>query len=83
MDYKESHGSVNKGDLILAYTDGVTEANNKERELYSDQRLADLLNGNGYSTSKDLTQHVIEDVHKHEDGAEQFDDIAILSVGLK
>jgi len=83
VDYKESYGSVKKGDLILAYTDGVTEANNKEKELYSDQRLADLLSRNGYSTSKDLTQHVIEDVHKHENGAEQFDDITILSVGLR
>jgi serine phosphatase RsbU (regulator of sigma subunit) len=82
VKYKESSGKVDIGDLILAYTDGVTEANNMECELYSDQRLEDLLSNNGFSTSKELTEVVISDVHKHENGAEQFDDITILSVCL-
>ena len=80
MTYKETRLVVEKDDIIFAYTDGVTESQNSNGELYSDPRLELLLKKSKYKTSKELIENVIEDVKKHEQNAGQFDDITALCV---
>ena len=82
-EYRESQLKINSKDFILAYTDGVTEANNNEGELYSDNRLANLMDSFAGNTCEELVNDILIDVRKHEGGAEQFDDITILAVNLK
>ncbi|MCQ2790278.1 MAG: serine/threonine-protein phosphatase, partial [bacterium] len=37
---------LNAGDELFLYTDGITEASNKEKELYGEERLLNILNKN-------------------------------------
>jgi PAS domain S-box-containing protein len=80
LEYKEQVVDVTPGDLILTYTDGVTEANNLEKEMYSDNRLTEFLTHQEFEDAHSLARNLVEDVKKHENGAEQFDDITILAV---
>jgi PAS domain S-box-containing protein len=80
MTYTESRIDINKGDMILAYTDGVTEAQNKAEELYSDPKFENLIKTGEYSSPEILTNLIIDSVKTFEDGAEQFDDITVLAV---
>jgi serine phosphatase RsbU (regulator of sigma subunit) len=79
ISYKIEQVTLEKGDIFLAYTDGVKDARSPSKEFFSEQRLLNLLDNNHFSASEliDLIQTA---VHKHIDIAEQFDDITMLSV---
>lgn len=68
------------GDMIVTYTDGVTEAMSPERALYSEERLQQTLaaqHGNGV---EEVVTAIIASVKAHAAGAAQSDDITILSL---
>ena len=67
-------------DSLLIYTDGVTEAINKNRELYGEERLLSLLSNAQSDTSTELTSRVKQSVDEYQAGCEQFDDITVFSV---
>ncbi|TXG34835.1 SpoIIE family protein phosphatase [Seonamhaeicola maritimus] len=80
MTYGETSVFIEKEDLILMYTDGVTEAQNKKEELYSDERFLELIKEGSYESSKGLTELIVESVTEFEKGTEQFDDITVMTM---
>jgi adenylate cyclase len=68
------------GDLLLLYTDGVTEAENKDDSFYTATRLKLLLRSAPSVSAKALVEFVREDVGRFAAGAEQADDITLLAV---
>lgn len=74
------------GDTIILYTDGVTEAENKEHKPFSDEKLiATLQNAqqNGANSCKDFADIILSDVRQFAIGTEQSDDITLLVVEYK
>jgi serine phosphatase RsbU (regulator of sigma subunit) len=66
------------GDGIVLYTDGITEAHNRAREMYGLDRLCTVIS-RSWHDGVDAVQHaVIEDVHHHLDGQEIKDDLTLL-----
>jgi serine phosphatase RsbU (regulator of sigma subunit)/anti-sigma regulatory factor (Ser/Thr protein kinase) len=80
LAYKEDWINLSTGDLLLIYTDGVTEARNREKEFYSEKRLAEFLSSSVYSSIEELVLSTVLDVKRFEDGADQSDDITLLAV---
>ena len=80
MTYKETMLNINKDDIILAYTDGVTESKNTKEEMYSDARFVEFLEKEKHNSPEDLTNKIIKSVKSFEGEAEQFDDITVLAV---
>jgi sigma-B regulation protein RsbU (phosphoserine phosphatase) len=80
MTYEETTIFMNEDDIILAYTDGVSEAQNKNEEFYSAQRLIELIKKGNYDSPRTLTDVIMESVKRFEEGTEQFDDITILAI---
>ncbi len=80
MTYKESEIYIDKDDIILAYTDGVTEAQNTKEEFYSVERLVNLIEKRKFTSTKTLTDLIIKSVNAFEEGTEQFDDITVLAL---
>jgi sigma-B regulation protein RsbU (phosphoserine phosphatase) len=68
------------GETVLAYTDGVTEAQDKNHALYSGARLGALLASAPATTAKAVIDFVRDDVRRFAAGAEQADDITLLAV---
>ncbi|MBR3624265.1 MAG: serine/threonine-protein phosphatase, partial [Selenomonadaceae bacterium] len=79
--YQECCLTLAPGDMIFLYTDGVTEAMNEARELYSEERLQRTLNEQSGKNIKDILTAVRENVSIYAGNAEQSDDITML--GLK
>lgn len=81
FDYKESEIDFPVGSSIFLYTDGVTEAENMAKTLYSEERLLNVIKG---IKEKDNPQKVIstvlDDIKDHSSNAEQSDDITLLSI---
>ena len=79
--YKKHEITLNKGDEIFVYTDGVTEAANSENELYGEKRLQNVLSGT-FGTPSEICKAVKDDINGFVKGAEQSDDITMLAVKL-
>ena len=85
IPYKEESTTLNPGDAILLYTDGVDEAMDKDKNQYGPERLLSLLGDFDGATSSalDLTTMVRKDVAKFVNGEEQSDDITMVSFVYK
>ena len=74
---------IAKGSSLFLYTDGVTEAENKDKVLFSDQRLMNLLQTKHDHHPRTIVEAVLNDLSMFVDGAEQSDDITVLCVQYK
>jgi len=68
------------GDLLLLYTDGVSEAMNARIEEYGDQRLRSLVWARAFPSAEEWMEALREDVRAFVDGAPQSDDITIVTI---
>jgi len=80
--YIEKEISLEPGDVLYLYTDGVTEAMNRKKELFGEQRLSAALNANRDAPLKELLPAIKREVDNFEDGAEQADDITMLALKI-
>ena len=81
--YEEQRTTLEPGDEIFLYTDGVVEATNIDKELYGEARLKACINEHIGEDSMTLCENIKEDVDKFYEGAPQFDDITELSMQYK
>ena len=77
--YKEHSITLNPGDVIYLYTDGVTEANNEAGELFGEERMLEMLN-NPYETMEEMDANVREGIAAFIGNTPQFDDITMLGM---
>ena len=73
---------LNPGDTIFTFTDGVTEAMDKNDVLYSEEKLESLLKENFTLSATDLVKKCFENVHEYATDALQSDDITALALKL-
>ena len=82
-EYKDNLTTLNIGDTLVLYTDGVNEAFNPAFEEYGDSRLENALRQQKEKDCKQLTEALLEDVRTFAAGAPQSDDITIMSLKRK
>ena len=83
MRYRAGTMTLEPGDKIFQYTDGVTEATNSGNELYGMDRLATILNKAKDGTPFDILPAVKTDIDEFVGTAPQFDDITMLCLEYK
>ena len=71
------------GDAVFVYTDGVSEANDPNEELYGVKRLENALNRAPDGSPKEILEQVKADVETFVSVAKQFDDLTMLCVEYK
>jgi sigma-B regulation protein RsbU (phosphoserine phosphatase) len=81
--YGEDTLQMARGDTLVLFTDGVTEAMNGGRELYGESRLEALLSKHPHEGVESLVHGVLASVREFVDGAEQSDDITLLAVSYE
>jgi sigma-B regulation protein RsbU (phosphoserine phosphatase) len=79
LAYTTDNTILASGDMLIMFTDGVTESMNEREEEYTDQRLANLLADSDAQIPNELTLEILEDVRSHQGEAEQSDDITLLA----
>lgn len=72
-----------KGDLLIAYTDGVTEAMNPEREQYGEERFLDAIRRYGEKPAEDFVKCIQDEIDGFTQGHPQNDDITLLVIQEK
>ena len=83
LKYRSQKTRLRPGDRIFLYTDGVTEANDPDQELYGEDRLLEYMNKSGDKPIKDILPGLKDDIDVFAKDAEQFDDITMLGLLYK
>lgn len=65
-------------DILLLYTDGITEAMNADNEAFGNDRTLECISL--YATPENMVKGLYQRVMSHADGAPQSDDITLLSI---
>ena len=78
--YKENVIKLERGERVILYTDGVTEAHNKKDELFGEARLLEFARNKMKGNAKDIIHDLREELNVFSEGLEQFDDITMLVI---
>jgi len=81
-EFKLERTTLNLGDTLVLYTDGVTDARNAKDELFSEERLIATAVKSSRSAHAHL-ENIVAEVDAHTAGREQYDDITLLAVQRK
>ena len=81
--YRVGELTLNPGDRLFLYTDGVPEATNAENKLYGEDRLLDFMNQNASMEAVELLPALKANIDKFVGEAPQFDDITMLMFDYK
>ncbi len=74
---------LEKGDIVVLYTDGLREAMNSSKEMYGDGRLERVLLGAGSRSAAEVKNDMLRDVFLFCDGEPLKDDLTILVLKVK
>jgi sigma-B regulation protein RsbU (phosphoserine phosphatase) len=75
--------SLKSGDVVVLYTDGVTEANNKRKEQFEMERLTEVVVANRALSAEDIMAKIREELAKFVGSHPQFDDITVMVLKAK
>jgi len=78
--YKQKQMTLSSGDLILVYTDGVTEAFNAEQEMFEETRLLKAVQEMAKQTSAKTIEHIKKKLKEFTKDASQSDDVAMIAI---
>ena len=83
MQYRSEKIQLMKDDVIVMFTDGISEAMNKKGEEFSDEALEKLSLELVGDTSENIMKKIQSEVQKFTDGANQSDDITLVVIKVK
>ncbi|MBI5326656.1 MAG: PP2C family protein-serine/threonine phosphatase [Ignavibacteriae bacterium] len=81
--YSQGTVTLEKNDIILFYTDGVTEAQNVNNEEFGEVKLKEILYKNSSESVMHIMNHIIKEVKNFSKHTEQFDDITLIVAKVK
>jgi sigma-B regulation protein RsbU (phosphoserine phosphatase) len=81
-EFKIQQSQLEPGDILIGYTDGVTEALSPAQTLYSKEKFRALLEVQAASATE-LIERIQTDLFDHIDNEPQFDDITMIAVHRK
>jgi phosphoserine phosphatase RsbU/P len=81
--YLSEEVALQKDDVIIMFTDGVSEAMNKEGEEFSDKKLEDTALNISHKSASVILEDIRQQVLKHSAGTVQSDDITLMVIKAK
>ncbi len=78
--FSVEHIEIQAGELLFAFTDGVTEARDSHRRLFTRERLWSIMDNAEVQSAGSLLDFVEEQLHGHTADAAQYDDIAMMAI---
>ncbi len=79
-EYTQEEVPLAVGDILVLYTDGITEAQNDKEEMFDVPRLIETIRNNRNSSSQVIADEIIRSVFSFSDTQPQFDDITLMVV---
>lgn len=83
FQYEQETLNLGPGDVLLLYTDGVTEAANEKNELFGDERLQKLLSDCNHMQPEMLIDHIVEQVQLFSGHQSFQDDVSLVVMKIE
>jgi sigma-B regulation protein RsbU (phosphoserine phosphatase) len=80
MTWEQRTVQLAPGDMLVLYTDGVTEAQNVQEAFFGKERLLEVARTNLGRPAQDVQEILIAEVHEFVGDAPQFDDITLMVI---
>lgn len=77
--YEETEIQLDPGDILVCYTDGVTETFNSEGEEYEEEKLQEVIFRNRSRSAEEILEEIIDDVNSFS-GDKQGDDLTLIVI---
>lgn len=78
--YRTENILINKGNVLLLYTDGVTEARDETGEMFDEVRLKEILKENHFRTPKEISQLILNKLFSFEKPNPHSDDKTLVII---
>jgi len=78
LSYQEYKIKLRPGDLLVFYTDGITEAINPQQDEFSEQQLLNTIRDYPLTTAENLRNHIYDELLEFTKGRNQYDDITLV-----
>lgn len=75
---EEDRLDLGPGDVIVLYTDGITEAMNTDSDLFGDARLSEIVGEHGHLESGELRERILREIEAFVGPADQHDDMTMI-----
>lgn len=82
LEYEGEAIEYFKDRLLLLYTDGLNEAENRQQEQFGEDRIIEILTSRSSSNAQGIIEALETGVARFRDGAEPNDDLTILCLSL-
>jgi sigma-B regulation protein RsbU (phosphoserine phosphatase) len=79
IEYSEQETTIAPDTILFLYTDGLTEAENGDRELFGEQRISDIIAAYKGTSPQELIETITAGVHQFVGDTEQSDDLTMLA----
>ena len=80
ISLEEETLTIQKNDIFVLYTDGVTEAMNSKQEEFSEERLMTLIKQHHRLSAEKLVKKIQKEVENFRAGSEPSDDFTLLVI---
>lgn len=80
--YQNEMIELEKGSIIVAFSDGVSEAENKQKALFGTDRIAKIVQKSNHLNSKEVKDGLLNDIRLYAAGQEQSDDLTVVVVHI-
>jgi phosphoserine phosphatase RsbU/P len=80
IDYTEQTIPIDPGDMLVMYSDGVTESKNENDEEFGSERLSEIIINHRSQTAEAILEKIMKSVCCYSDGCPQADDITVVVV---
>jgi phosphoserine phosphatase RsbU/P len=76
--YQEDTASLQPGDTLVIYSDGIPDAVNEFEVPFGEERLVKAVEPNVGLSASGIMDKIVAAVHAHEQGAERIDDLTVI-----
>ncbi len=80
---EEERMSLQKGDVIVFYTDGITEAMNSQSDLFGESRLGRIVAEHGHLELGELRERILREIEAFVGAADQHDDMTMILMKIE
>jgi sigma-B regulation protein RsbU (phosphoserine phosphatase) len=77
---EEQQIRLDVGDVIVFYTDGITEAMNSKSDLFGESRLSRIVEEHGHLESGELRERILREIEAFVGSADQHDDMTMVLI---
>ncbi|MCH7722917.1 MAG: SpoIIE family protein phosphatase [Bacteroidetes bacterium] len=79
-EYEEEKVSINRNDIIVIFSDGISEAMNENEEEYGEERLKEFISNHLDESPDKIIENILSDVRMFVGKAPQWDDMTLLII---